>query len=127
MAHRTRDASFEEVLHMVHDYGIKPALPEMQLDLIRITDAAMERDLWQGTAGRPRKRAQRVLRGNLRQLPRSVDRAAHRLRGAADRGRAHPGGHFALRHLRAHGVAKGCASVDPEGLAILQEFFQLRT
>ncbi len=29
MNHITRDASYEEIWHLVHDYGIKPTLPEM--------------------------------------------------------------------------------------------------
>ena len=47
MAHRTRDASYEEILHLIHDYGIKPALPEYQAELRKANDAAAKRG-WRG-------------------------------------------------------------------------------
>lgn len=40
MAQRTRDASFEEIWHLVHDNGIKAALPEMIADMRAANDAA---------------------------------------------------------------------------------------
>ena len=33
LAHATRDASYEEIIHLVPDYGIKPALPEYHAEL----------------------------------------------------------------------------------------------
>lgn len=46
MTHGTRDATFEEVLHLVHDYGIRPALPEYDRLLQAGNDAAAQADLW---------------------------------------------------------------------------------
>lgn len=40
MAQRTRDASFEEIWHLVHDNGIKAVLPEMIADMRAANDAA---------------------------------------------------------------------------------------
>jgi hypothetical protein len=46
MAHRTRDASYEEILHLVQDYGIKPALPDFQKEIEAAHNAMTEKDLW---------------------------------------------------------------------------------
>ncbi|MFT7639577.1 MAG: hypothetical protein ACI9G1_001313, partial [Pirellulaceae bacterium] len=46
MAHATRDASFEEILHFVQDYGIRPALPEYDAALMRANLAAVARGAW---------------------------------------------------------------------------------
>ncbi len=46
MAHRTRDASYEEILHLIHDYGIKPALPEYQAEIVAHHEDMEARDLW---------------------------------------------------------------------------------
>jgi hypothetical protein len=122
MAHRTRDASFEEVLHMVHDYGIKPALPEMQLDLIRITDAAMERDLWQGRQddleNEPNEYFAAIYDNylDLWTVPPTVYEGR-----PIDDGRIPEGtSHFGIYGARGR---EGLRELDPEGLAILQEFF----
>ena len=40
MAHITRDAAYEEVWHLVHDYGIKPTLPDMIAEMRTANDAA---------------------------------------------------------------------------------------
>lgn len=40
MAHVTRDAAYEEVWHLVHDYGIKPASPAMIAEMRVANDAA---------------------------------------------------------------------------------------
>jgi len=40
MAHATRDAAYEEVWHLVHDYGIKPTLPDMIAEMRTANDAA---------------------------------------------------------------------------------------
>ncbi len=47
LAHRTRDAAFEEILHLVHDYGIRPALPEYDQEIQRTSDHAEEAGLWE--------------------------------------------------------------------------------
>ncbi len=122
MAHRTRDASFEEVLHMVHDYGIKPALPQMQLDLIRITAAAMERDLWQGRQNdlenEPNEYVAAIYDNylDLWTVPPTVYEGR-----AIEAGRIPDGtSHFGIYGARGRA---GLRELDPEGLAILQEFF----
>ena len=46
LAHDTRDAAFEEILHLVHDYGIRPALPDYDAELQRGSDRATAAGLW---------------------------------------------------------------------------------
>ncbi len=48
LAHGTRDASYEEIIHLVHDYGIKPALPRFQKELEDASLYATERGIWRG-------------------------------------------------------------------------------
>ena len=40
MAHVTRDASYEEIWHLIHDYGIKPTLPDMIAEMRTANDVA---------------------------------------------------------------------------------------
>ena len=40
MAHVTRDASYEEIWHLIHDYGIKPTLPDMIVEMRTANDVA---------------------------------------------------------------------------------------
>jgi len=47
MGHITRDASYEEIWHLVHDYGIKPTLPEMIAEMRKANDVATENG-WRG-------------------------------------------------------------------------------
>ena len=47
MAHVTRDASYEEIWHLIHDYGIKPTLPAMIAEMRTANDAA-EASGWKG-------------------------------------------------------------------------------
>ena len=47
MNHMTRDASYEEIWHLVHDNGIKQALPEMIAEMRLANDAAAEAG-WDG-------------------------------------------------------------------------------
>ena len=122
MAHRTRDAAFEEVLHMVHDYGIKPALPQMQVDLIRITDAAIDRKLWQSRQDDKENEPNEyfaAIYDNYLDLW-TVPPTVYEGRPIED-GRIPDGtSHFGI--YRARGRA-GLRAFDPAGLAILQEFF----
>jgi len=122
MAHRTRDASYEEVLHMVHDYGIKPALPEMQEELRRITHAAMDRGLWRGNQddleNEPNEYFAAIYDNylDLWTVPPTVYEGRPIDAERIPAGTSHFGGYGALgRH--------GLRLSDPEGLAILQEFF----
>ena len=43
MAHITRDASYEEIWHLVHDYGIIPTLPDMIKEMRVANDVAAEK------------------------------------------------------------------------------------
>ncbi len=47
MNHITRDAAYEEIWHLVHDYGIKPTLPEMITEMKKANDVAAEKG-WRG-------------------------------------------------------------------------------
>lgn len=47
MAHDTRDAAYEEILHLVHQHGIRPALPEYDAALQEASDAAQAAGLWE--------------------------------------------------------------------------------
>ncbi len=47
MGHVTRDASYEEIWHLIHDYGIKPTLPEMIAEMRAANDVA-EANGWRG-------------------------------------------------------------------------------
>jgi len=40
MSHVTRDAAYEEIWHLVHDYGVKPTLPEMIAEMREANDVA---------------------------------------------------------------------------------------
>ncbi|MGD9345510.1 MAG: hypothetical protein PVH84_06580 [Candidatus Aminicenantes bacterium] len=46
MNHVTRDASFEEIWHLVHDYGVKQVLPDMVKEMRAANDLAAEKG-WQ--------------------------------------------------------------------------------
>ncbi len=41
--HRTRDASYEEILHFVHVFGIQPTIPEYHLEITKAEEAATAR------------------------------------------------------------------------------------
>lgn len=43
MNHITRDAAFEEIWHLVHDYGIKLTRPDMLVEMRKANDAAAEK------------------------------------------------------------------------------------
>ena len=47
MAHVTRDASYEEIWHLIHDYGVVPTLPSMVAEMRAANDEA-ERKGWVG-------------------------------------------------------------------------------
>jgi len=122
MAHGTRDASFEEIVHLVHDYGIKPALPEMQEVLIRITDDAIERGLWRtrqdDRENEPNEYFAAALDNYLDLWTVSPTIWEGR---PIEAGRIPEGtSHFGTYGARGR---EGMREMDPQGLAILQEFF----
>jgi hypothetical protein len=43
MNHITRDAAYEEIWHLVHDYGIKPTLPAMLAEMRKANDGAVKK------------------------------------------------------------------------------------
>ena len=47
MAHVTRDASYEEIWHLIHDYGVVPTLPDMIAEMQTANDEA-EAKGWEG-------------------------------------------------------------------------------
>ena len=122
MAHRTRDASFEEVLHMVHDYGIKPALPEMQQELIRITTAAIDVGLWEANQDDLENEPNEYFAAIYDNYLDLWTVAPTVYEGRPIQGGRIPEGtsHFGI--YRANG-REGLRDRDPAGLAILQEFF----
>ena len=48
MGHVTRDASYEEIWHLIHDYGVVPTLPNMVAEMRTANDEAAEKG-WVGT------------------------------------------------------------------------------
>ncbi|MCY3968329.1 MAG: hypothetical protein OXG74_00210 [Acidobacteria bacterium] len=47
MGHVTRDASYEEIWHLIHDYGVVPTLPDMVAEMRTANDEAAEKG-WVG-------------------------------------------------------------------------------
>ena len=122
MEHRTRDASFEEIVHLVHDTGIKPALPQMQEDLRRITGAAIESGLWRANQddleNEPNEYFAAIYDNYLDLW--TVPPTVYEGRPIAD-GRIPEGAsHFGIYGARSRALLR---ARDPAGLAILQEFF----
>lgn len=122
MGHATRDASFEEVLHLVHDTGIKPALPEMQNDLRRITTAAIDRELWRANQddleNEPNEYFAAIYDNylDLWTVPPTVYEGRPIPEDRIPEGTSH----FGIYGARGR---TGLRQHDAEGLAILQEFF----
>lgn len=48
MAHDTRDAAFEEILHLVHDYGLRPTFPEYDAAIHEANLAMQSAGDWEG-------------------------------------------------------------------------------
>ena len=123
MAHRTRDASFEEIIHLVHDYGIKPALPQMQDALREIDAEATARGIWRGwpddeVENHPNEYLG-VINDNYLDLW-TVLPTVYEGRPIEDN--SIPAGHTHFGRYGARG-REGMRATDPKGLAIVQEFF----
>jgi len=48
LRHETRDAAFEEILHLVHDYGIRPVHPAYDEAIHQANLKAANRGIWKG-------------------------------------------------------------------------------
>ena len=123
MAHRTRDASFEEIIHLVHDYGIKPALPQMQDALREIDAEATARGIWRGwpddeVENHPNEYLG-VINDNYLDLW-TVLPTVYEGRPIEDD--SIPAGHTHFGRYGARG-REGMRATDPKALAIVQEFF----
>lgn len=123
MAHRTRDASFEEIIHLVHDYGIKPALPQMQNALREIDAEATAGGIWRGwpddeVENHPNEYLG-VINDNYLDLWTVLPTVYEGRPIEAD---SIPAGHTHFGRYGARGRA-GMRATDPKGLAIVQEFF----
>lgn len=123
LAHRTRDASFEEIIHLVHDYGIKPALPEMQEALRAIDADATARGIWRGwpddeVENHPNEYLGVIYDNYLDLWTVMPTLYEGRPIEAGDV----PDGHTHFGAYGARGRA-GMRDTDPRGLAIVQEFF----
>jgi hypothetical protein len=125
LAHATRDASYEEIIHLVHDYGIKPVLPEYHAELEEASDAATARGIWRGWPDdEPENHANEylgVLYDNYLDLwwpnPTLYEGVP-----VADRGGVPPGqSHFGRYHVNSRTKLR---EVDPEGYELIEAFFQ---
>ena len=124
LAHETRDASYEEIIHLVHDYGIKPALPEYHAELVVASDAATARGIWRGWPDdEPENHANEylgVLYDNYLDLwwpnPTKYEGIPVEERGGIPPGQSHFGRYHVNSRAR-------LLEVDPDGYALIEAFF----
>ena len=120
LGHVTRDAAYEEVWHLVHDYGVVPTLPEMIAEMRTANDAAGEKG-WQGwPEDEPENHPNEyvgVLIDNYYDLwavqPKLYE--AHPYEQRTDGG-THWGSYFANNRARVK-------EEDPLGFAVIEKFF----
>lgn len=125
LAHETRDASYEEIIHLVHDYGIKPALPEYHAELVAASDAATARGIWRGWPDdEPENHANEylgVLYDNYLDLwwpnPTKYEGIPVEERGGIPPGQSH----FGRFHVNSRARLR---EVDADGYALIEAFFQ---
>ena len=118
MAHITRDASFEEILHLVQDYGIRPALPKMQKEIEAAHEAMEEKELWESWGDANEYIA--VILDNYLDLW-TVNPTVYEGR-PIEPGRIPEG----ATHFGAYRAANGRAMLetnDPQGYVLLEKFF----
>jgi len=122
MNHVTRDASFEEIWHLVHDNGIKVTQPEMLAEMQKANDAAAEKGWRAWPDDEPQEHPNEyvgVLIDNYYDL--------WTLRPKKYEGRDIspedvPGGHSHFGRYFA-GSRERMKEFDPEGYALIQKFF----
>ena len=128
MNHITRDASYEEIWHLVHDYGIKPRLPKMIKEM-RLANDKAEKMGWRAwPEDEPQEHPNEyvgVLIDNYYDLWKTMpilyegvpikDRLK---KDSFDQyiGKSHFGRYFANNH-------ESLLNEDPSGYAILENFF----
>lgn len=123
MNHITRDAAFEEIWHLVHDYGIKPTLPEMLAEMRKANDAAAKKGWRAWPEDEPREHPNEyvgVLIDNYLDLwtvrPKKYE---GRDIGPKDvpEGTSHFGRYFANSREK-------LKKLDPSGYTLVEKFFQ---
>ncbi len=122
MNHITRDASFEEIWHLVHDNGVKQVLPEMIAEMQKANDAAEEKGWRAWPDDEPDEHPNEyvgVLIDNYYDLWKVRPKLYEgRDISPADvpEGQSHFGRYFAAsrERMKAH---------DPSGYALIQKFF----
>jgi hypothetical protein len=122
MNHITRDAAFEEIWHLVHDYGIKPRRPDMLAEMRKANDAAAKKGWTAWPDDEPQEHPNEyvgVLLDNYLDLwtvrPKKYE---GRDIGPEDvpEGQSHFGRYFA-------GSREKLRTLDPEGYALVEKFF----
>lgn len=123
MNHITRDASFEEIWHLVHDYGVKATLPDMLAEMRKANDAAAKKGWRAFPEDEPREHPNEyvgVLLDNYLDLwtvrPKKYE---GRDIGPKDvpEGTSHFGRYFANSREK-------LKKLDPAGYALVEKFFQ---
>ncbi|WP_156453252.1 hypothetical protein [Polycladidibacter hongkongensis] len=123
LEHRTRDASFEEILHFVHDYGIKPALPDFQKQIEAASDAATARGFQGWPEDEPENHNNEYFAAVYDVYLDLWKRNPTLYEGQDMRGEVPAG----TTHFGAYPLATNreeLAANDPKGLAIINGFFQ---
>jgi len=119
--HITRDASFEEIWHLVHDYGIKATRPEMLAEMRRANDAAAAKGWRAWPEDEPQEHSNEyfgVLIDNYYDLwtvrPKKYEGRDIKPEDVLE-GYSHFGRYFA-------GSRERMRELDPEGYALIQKF-----
>jgi hypothetical protein len=122
MNHITRDASFEEIWHLVHDYGIKATQPAMLAEMREANDSAAEKGWRAWPDDEPQEHPNEyvgVLIDNYYDLwtlrPKKYEGREIKSEDVPE-GQSHFGRYFA-------GSRKRMKELDPAGYALIQKFF----
>lgn len=122
MNHITRDASFEEIWHLVHDYGIKKTLPEMIAAMRKANDAAVNKGWRAWPEDEPEEHPNEyvgALLDNYYDLwtirPKKYEGRDISVKDVPE-GTSHFGRYFATGR-------KKMKETDPEGFALIETFF----
>lgn len=122
MNHITRDASFEEIWHLVHDNGIKPTQPAMLAEMREANDAAAEKGWRAWPEDEPQEHPNEyvgVLIDNYYDLwtvrPKKYEGRTIEPEDVPE-GQSHFGRYFA-------GSRERMKELDPDGYALIQKFF----